>query len=488
MAVLKNILAFIEPVKIWGNTSVQVSGICIDSRRVVAGCVFVAVSGTMADGHAFIEKAITQGAAVIVCERMPEVLNEAIVYIQVKNSAEAAGLLAAAFYDHPSQHMKVVGITGTNGKTTTATLLFKLFEALGYKCGLISTVQNHIHNKVVAATHTTPDAIAVQELLRQMDDAGCTHVFMEVSSHAIHQHRIAGIQFAGGIFTNITHDHLDYHGTFDEYIKVKKLFFDNLPADAFALTNLDDKRGMVMLQNTAATRNTYSLKAPSTIKGKVLENNLTGLVMHVDGHEAHFRMIGTFNAYNLLAVYGAAILLGEDKMNVLAVLSGLHGAPGRFETLLSPVDKILAIVDYAHTPDALINVLATINQLRTNGQQLFTVIGCGGDRDRTKRPIMGQVACEHSDKAILTSDNPRSEDPEVILNEMEATLTMPQKRKSLRITDRREAIKVACTLAGPGDIVLVAGKGHENYQEIKGIKHHFDDCEILTETFKTLNK
>lgn len=488
MTTLQHILSGIEPIQIVGSTSVQVSGICIDSRKVQEASIFVAVTGTTVDGHAFIEKAVSLGAAVVVCEKLPASLQPGITYVQVKDSAAVTGLLAAAFYGNPSQQMKVVGITGTNGKTTTATLLFRLFEALGYKCGLISTVQNHIHDKVVVATHTTPDAVSVQGLLRQMADAGCDYVFMEVSSHAIHQHRIAGIVFAGGIFTNITHDHLDYHGTFDEYIRVKKIFFDGLPQNAFALSNMDDKRGLVMLQNTIATRNTYSLKAPSTIKGKVLENNLTGLVMNVDGHEAHFRMIGTFNAYNLLAVYGAAVLLGEDKMNVLATLSGLHGAPGRFETYLSPVDKVLGIVDYAHTPDALINVLATINQLRTNGQQLITVVGCGGDRDRMKRPIMGQVACEHSDKAILTSDNPRSEDPEAILNDMEATLTLSQKRKSLRITDRREAIKVACTLAQPGDIILIAGKGHEDYQEIKGVKHHFDDREVLTETFNTLNK
>jgi UDP-N-acetylmuramoyl-L-alanyl-D-glutamate--2,6-diaminopimelate ligase len=318
--------------------------------------------------------------------------------------------------------------------------------------------------------------------------AGCSYAFMEVSSHAIHQHRIAGVEFVGGIFTNITHDHLDYHNTFDEYIRVKKMFFDGLSKDAFALTNADDKRGAVMLQNTAAVRNTYSLKVPATIKGKVLENNLSGLVMNVDGYEAHFRMIGTFNAYNLLAVYGAAKLLGEDAVQVVATLSGLHGAAGRFETIMSPADKILGIVDYAHTPDALINVLATVNQLRVNGQQLITVVGCGGDRDKSKRAIMGEVACEHSNKAILTADNPRSEDPEVILNEMEATLTLAQKRKCLRITDRKEAIKVAVSFAGPGDIILVAGKGHETYQEIKGVKHHFDDKEVLMEIFKTLQK
>lgn len=485
---LSYILTNIDALQVHGDTSIPVSGICVDSRKVAAGSVFVAIKGTQTDGHAYIAKAVEMGAAAIVCDVLPDVQAKGVVYVLVKDAAAVAGLLADAFYNHPSNLMKVVGITGTNGKTTTATLLFKLFEGLGYKCGLISTVQNHIHDRVVVATHTTPDPVSVHALLREMADEGCKYVFMEVSSHAIHQHRIAGIEFAGGVFTNITHDHLDYHNTFDEYIRVKKLFFDQLPKGAFALTNADDKRGMVMMQNTVASKNAYSLKAPATVKGKVLENNLTGLVMNVDGTEAHFRVIGTFNAYNLLAVYGTAVLLGADKMEVLAMLSGLQGAAGRFETMISPNDKILAIVDYAHTPDALINVLATINQLRTNGQQLFSVVGCGGDRDRTKRPVMGQVACEHSDKAILTSDNPRSEDPETILNDMESSLTMAQKRKCIRITDRKEAIKVAVTLAMPGDIVLVAGKGHENYQEIKGVKHHFDDKEILKEVFETLNK
>lgn len=488
MPTLRHILTNITPIHTHGDTAMSITGLCIDSRAVKQGNVFIAVNGTTVDGHAFIEKSIMQGATAIVCETLPEVKQEGVTYVQVSDSAAVAGVIADAFYGYPSKELKIVGITGTNGKTTVATLLYKLFEALGHKCGLLSTVQNHIHDQVVPATHTTPDAISANALLRQMVDAGCTHAFMEVSSHAVHQHRIGGIRFAGGVFTNITHDHLDYHKTFDEYIRVKKLFFDGLPADAFALTNADDKRGMVMLQNTKAERLTYSLKIPANIKGKVLENNLTGLVMTVDGHETYFRMIGTFNAYNLLAVYGAATQLGEDKMNVLAVLSGLHGAAGRFETYMSPVDKILGIVDYAHTPDALINVLATINQLRTAGQQLITVVGCGGDRDKTKRPIMAQVACEHSDKAILTADNPRSEDAEVILNEMEAGLTPTQRRKYIRITDRREAIKVACTLSNPGDIVLVAGKGHETYQEIKGVKHHFDDKEVLTEMFETLNK
>jgi len=488
MQTLQHILTGVSALHRQGDMAMQVTGLYIDSRRVQQGSVFIAVKGTLSDGHSFIDKAISLGATAIVCEQLPGAIVEGVAYIQVKDSAAVVGLMADAFYEHPSGELQVVGITGTNGKTTTATLLYKLFEGLGHKCGLISTIQNHIHDQVEVSTHTTPDAISVQALLRRMADAGCSHVFMEVSSHAIHQHRIAGIQFAGGVFTNITHDHLDYHKTFDEYIRVKKQFFDGLGEEAFALTNADDKRGMVMLQNTKADKHTYSLRVPASVKGKVLENNLTGLVMVVDGTEAHFRMIGTFNAYNLLAVYGAATLLGQDKMDVLATLSGLHGAAGRFETYLSPNDKILGIVDYAHTPDALINVVATINQLRTQGQQLITVVGCGGDRDKTKRPIMAQVACEHSDRTILTADNPRSEDPEAILNEMEAGLTGPQKRKSLRITDRREAIKVACSLAQAGDIILVAGKGHETYQEIKGVKHHFDDREVLTQAFETLSK
>ncbi len=488
MPILRDILINITPVSKQGDIDTVVSSLCIDSRKVTEGSAFIAVKGTISDGHDFIDKATELGSHVIICETLPATQINNVVYIQVKDSAAAVGLVADAFYDFPSKELKVVGVTGTNGKTTTATLLYKLFEGLGHKCGLLSTVQNYIHDKVEEATHTTPDAISIHALLRKMVDAGCDHAFMEVSSHAIHQERIAGIRFVGGVFTNITHDHLDYHKTFDEYIRVKKSFFDNLPEDAFALTNADDKRGMVMLQNTKAEKQTYSLRVPATIKGKVLENNLTGLVMVVDGTEAHFRMIGTFNAYNLLAVYGAAKSLGADKMNVLATLSGLYGAAGRFETYMSPNDKVLGIIDYAHTPDALINVLATINQLRVHGQQLITVVGCGGDRDKTKRPIMAQAASEHSDKAILTADNPRSEDPEEILNEMEAGLTAPQKRKSLRITDRKEAIKVACTIAQPGDIILVAGKGHETYQEIKGVKHHFDDREVLTEAFETLNK
>jgi UDP-N-acetylmuramoyl-L-alanyl-D-glutamate--2,6-diaminopimelate ligase len=488
MTVLKDILTPIAIRQLTGSEQTVVNALCIDSRKVVAGDVFIALRGAGADGHAFIAQAILQGAAVIVCEELPATFDESVVYVQVADTALAAGVMASAFYQYPSHQMSVVGVTGTNGKTTVATLLYQLFEQLGYKCGLISTVQNHIHHTVVAATHTTPDAISLQALLADMRQAGCTHVFMEVSSHAVHQQRIAGIHFAGGIFTNITHDHLDYHQTFDEYIRVKKSFFDSLPPAAFALTNRDDKRGMVMLQNTKAAKSTYSLRSPATIKAKTLENNLTGLVLLLDNQEAHFRMIGTFNAYNITAVYGAAMLLGEDKMNTLAVLSDLRGAPGRFETILSEQDKIWGIVDYAHTPDALLNVLATINQLRSKGQQLITVVGCGGDRDKTKRPLMAAVAAQHSDKVIFTADNPRSEDPEAILNEMETGVGITQKRKILRITDRMEAIKTACALAQREDILLLAGKGHETYQEIKGVKHPFDDREILKQTFKLLNK
>jgi len=488
MPALRDILINLTTVQVLGDVSIPVSGLFIDSRKLSQGSMFIAVKGTLTDGHQYINTAMEKGATVIVCETLPEERKEGVAFVLVKDSAEAVGLIAAAYYGFPSQKMKVVGITGTNGKTTTATLLYQLFEALGYKCGLLSTVQNFIHDKVHASTHTTPDAISIHSLLAEMVEAGCTHAFMEVSSHAIHQRRIEGIRFAGGVFTNITHDHLDYHGTFDEYIRVKKSFFDGLPKTAFALSNIDDKRGLVMLQNTEAEKYTYSLRVPATIKGKVLENNLTGLVLNIENTEAHFRMIGTFNAYNLLAVYGVAKLLGEDKMQILADLSNLNGAPGRFETYMSPNEKVLGIVDYAHTPDALINVLATIEQLRTQGQQIITVIGCGGDRDKTKRPLMAQVACEHSDRAILTADNPRSEEPEEILNEMEIGLTPAQKRKMLRITDRREAIKTACVLAQPNDIILVAGKGHETYQEIKGIKYPFDDREVLTGAFKTLNK
>jgi UDP-N-acetylmuramoyl-L-alanyl-D-glutamate--2,6-diaminopimelate ligase len=398
---LSDILYKVHITAISGSTDVAVNGVQIDSRQVEKGGVFVAVKGFAANGHEFISKAIQSGAVAVVCEVMPVDLLPGVTYVQVDNTAVAAGFIAHAFYNQPSFAFKLVGVTGTNGKTTIATLLYKLFVGLGYTCGLVSTVENIIAGTVVAATHTTPDAVSLNALLGQMRDEGCEYVFMEVSSHAVHQQRIAGLQFAGGLFSNITHDHLDYHKTFDEYIKAKKGFFDALPSSAFAITNADDKRGMVMLQNTAAKKATYSLRTVADYKGKILENILTGLVMTVNEQEVHFRLIGEFNAYNLLAVYGAAILLGEDKQQVLQVLSNTTGAEGRFDYTVSPKQKILGIVDYAHTPDALVNVLTTIKKLKKGYEQVITVVGCGGDRDKTKRPLMGAVSCEHSDKAIL---------------------------------------------------------------------------------------
>lgn len=488
MILLKDILRQIPTQQVVGDLGVSIAGLTIDSRSVQPGCVFFAIIGTHSDGHAYIEQVVNAGVVAVVCQQLPKQVLPQCTYIVVANVSKVVGPMAAAYYGDPSQQLKVVGVTGTNGKTTTATLLYQLYTGLGYCCGLISTVQNHIGQEIVPSTHTTPHAIAIQSLLAQMVDAGCSHVFMEVSSHAVHQHRIDGIAFTGGIFTNISHDHLDYHKTFDEYIQVKKAFFDHLPATAFALSNADDKRGAIMLQNTSAASYYYSLREPVAYKGKVLENNLTGLVMHINHVEAHFRMIGIFNAYNLLAVYGTAMLLGQDAMEVLAVLSNLPGAKGRFETVSSASTKILGIVDYAHTPDALVNVLTTIQQLRDGKAQLITVVGCGGDRDKTKRPIMAEVACEHSDKVVLTSDNPRSENPEDILNDMRAGLNTAQKRKVVSITDRREAIKVAVMLSQPGDIILIAGKGHETYQEIQGVKTHFDDMEVFNETCLTLGK
>lgn len=488
MILLKDILLQVQALEVLGATDIPVSDITIDSRKVAAGAVFIAIKGTLSDGHDFIEKAISAGASAVVCEQLPKVLPANVCFIVVDNAAFAAGSVADSFFGNPSASMEVVGVTGTNGKTTVATLLFQLFTDMGYKCGLISTVQNQIGEVVEVATHTTPDAVSLQGLLFRMQAASCSHVFMEVSSHAIHQHRIEGIHFAGGVFTNITHDHLDYHKTFEEYLRVKKHFFDELPATAFALSNLDDRRGAVMLQNTKAQKVGYSLRVPTDIKGKVVDNTLQGLVIDINDIEVHCRLIGIFNAYNLLAAYGVATLLGENRHMVLAALSNISGAAGRFESFRSPKENILGIVDYAHTPDALLNVLATINQLRVDGQQVISVVGCGGDRDRTKRPIMGQVACEHSTKAILTSDNPRSEDPEEILNEMEADLNPTQARRALRITDRKEAIKTAVSLAKSGDVILIAGKGHETYQEIKGVRHHFDDREILQEAFRIQNR
>lgn len=485
---LQEILYKTKLLSVQGNMATDVKSICIDSRKVQPGDLFIAVKGTVSDGHQFIDKAIQNGATAVVCETMPVATVGAVVYVQVADSAEAAGIIAHNYYGLPTTKLKLTGVTGTNGKTTIATLLYKLFMALGYHCGLISTVENKIGAKTILATHTTPDAISLNALLHQMAEEGCSHVFMEVSSHAIHQRRIKGVVFAGGIFSNITHDHLDYHKTFNEYIQVKKKFFDDLPKEAFAITNIDDKRGMVMVQNTQANIKTYSLRALSDYKGKVLDNSIMGLQMMIDQQEVHFRLIGEFNAYNLLAVYGTAVCLGENKQEVLTQLSTLTGAEGRFDYMVSPVEKIIAIVDYAHTPDALLNVLLTIKKLRTGNEQVITVAGCGGNRDATKRPVMAEVACEHSDKVIFTSDNPRFEDPLAIIRDMEAGVPAAARRKTISIENRREAIKTAINLAGPDDIVLVAGKGHETYQDVQGVKSHFDDKEVVKEIFELLNK
>ena len=485
---LKDILYKVSLLTVKGNTNIAVKDLQIDSRKVSNGSCFIAIRGTVADGHRFIETAITNGATAIVCETLPAILKDNITYLQVENSGVAAGYISHNFYGEPSLKIKLIGVTGTNGKTTIATLLWKLFSGLGYKCGLISTVQNQIGDETISATHTTPDAIRVNVLLKKMVDAGCTYVFMECSSHAIHQHRITGLQFTGALFSNITHDHLDYHKTFDEYIRVKKSWFDALPSSAFAISNADDKRGTVMLQNTAAKKYYYSLKTMADFKGKILENSLVGLHIIVNDSEVYFRLIGEFNAYNLLAVYGAAICLGEEKNKVLQVLSSLDGAEGRFDYMVSKKDKVTGIVDYAHTPDALLNVLATIKKLRQGNAHIITVVGCGGDRDKAKRPIMAAAACELSDRVIFTSDNPRSEDALEILKEMEAGVNVVARKKYITIADRREAIKTAVSLAVKEDIILIAGKGHEKYQDIKGVKHDFDDKKILNEMFQLLEK
>ncbi len=485
---LKDILYKVSIRTVKGNTGIGIKDLVIDSRKVSAGSCFIALKGTVTDGHAFIDRAVEQGAIAIICEILPAVTKENITYVQVENSAAAVGYMSHNFYGEPSLKMKLVGVTGTNGKTTIATLLWKLFSASGYKCGLISTIENQIGTETIAATHTTPDAIKINELLKQMAEAGCEYVFMECSSHAIHQHRITGLQFTGALFSNITHDHLDYHKTFDEYIRVKRSWFDQLPSAAFAISNADDKRGGVMLQNTAAKKYFYSLKTMADFKGKILDNSLAGLHMTINDTEVYFKLIGEFNAYNLLAVYGAAICLGQNKDSVLQVLSSLDGAEGRFDYTVSRKDKVIGIVDYAHTPDALLNVLATIKKLRQGNEKIITVVGCGGDRDRTKRPVMAEVACEYSDKVILTSDNPRSEDPMEILREMQLGVNAAAKKKVISIADRKEAIKTAVSLAQKEDIVLVAGKGHEKYQDIKGVKSDFDDKKVLREMFELLEK
>lgn len=485
MKLLSDIIYKVRLEEIVGSTHMAITSLTFDSRKVKKGSLFIATSGTNVDGHQFIQKAIEMGAIAIVCEVLPIEKVAEVTYVKVTDSSFALGIIACNYFDNPSEKLKLVGVTGTNGKTTTVTLLFNLFKSLGYSVGLLSTVQNKINNTIIPSTHTTPDAIALNELLFTMVEQGCEFVFMEVSSHAVVQNRIAGISFTGAVFSNITHDHLDYHKTFDEYIKAKKRFFDFLPNTAFSLVNKDDKNGVIMFQNTKSQKYTYGLKTVADFKCKIIENHLNGLLLNIDNKEVWVKLIGTFNAYNVLAVYATAVLLKQDKNNVLTALSNLNSVEGRFQYIKSP-NGVIGIVDYAHTPDALKNVLETIKDIRTGNEQVITLIGCGGDRDSAKRPVMAAIACEYSNKVILTSDNPRSEDPEEILNQMQKGVSPADVKKTLRITDRREAIKTACSFGNKGDIILIAGKGHEKYQEIKGVKHDFDDLEILKETIKTL--
>jgi len=478
MASLRDILYKVSLVSTSGNMDVAIDAITFDSRQVKSGSLFIAVKGTQVDGHEYIDKAVKAGAVAIVCEQLPDEIIEGVTYVAVKNSASALGIVASNFFENPSSKLKLVGVTGTNGKTTVATLLFDLYKSMGYSVGLLSTVQNQINKKVIEASHTTPDAIQLNELLAQMVDSGVEYCFMEVSSHALSQHRVDGVKFKGAVFTNISHDHLDYHKTFDAYISAKKKLFDDLHSDAFALVNVDDKRGRIMLQNTKAEKNTFALKTVANFKSKLIGNTIHGLEMEVDGKNAWFKLIGDFNAYNITAVYASAVLLGEDTDEALKHLSLLDGAPGRFEQVINEA-KVTAIVDYAHTPDALKNVLETINDFRTGNEQVITVVGCGGNRDKTKRPLMAAIACSLSDKVVFTSDNPRNEDPLEIIKDMQEGISPADYKKTVILSDREEAIKTACLLADEGDIILVAGKGHETYQEIKGVKHPFDDKDVL---------
>lgn len=469
--------------EVHGNTGISIDKVCFDSRRATEGDLFVALRGTVSDGHQYISQVIGMGVCAVVCEQLPAELHPFITYVRVQDSALALAIICTNYYDNPSSKLKLVGVTGTNGKTTTVTLLYELFRSMGYKTGLLSTVVNYIDTEEVPATHTTPDPLSLNALLSRMVEAGCTHCFMEVSSHAVVQQRVAGLHFSGAIFTNITRDHLDYHKTFDEYIRAKKGFFDMLGDDAFALINADDRNARIMVQNTKSTIRTYGLRSAADFKARVLENSFTGLLLNIDGQDVLCRLVGSFNAYNLLGIYAAATLLGEEKLNVLTAMSSLHPPRGRFEYLNS-AGGVTGIVDYAHTPDALQNVLLTIKDIRSGNEQVITVIGCGGNRDKGKRPQMAAIACEYSDRVILTSDNPRSEDPEAILNDMREGVPPQYFRKSISVTDRREAIRTACALAKPGDIILVAGKGHEKYQEVKGVKHPFDDRQVLEESFQ----
>lgn len=480
---LNELLKNITPIKLIGNDDVEITGVNIDSRRIKTGHLFVAMKGTQVDGHLFIGKAIELGAISVLCEDLPEVLQEGITYVQVESTEDAVGKVATLFYGDPSHKLKLVGVTGTNGKTTIATLLYNMFRKFGHKVGLLSTVCNYIDDVEVPADHTTPDPIELNELLAKMVEAGCEYAFMECSSHAIHQKRIGGLKFAGGLFTNLTRDHLDYHKTFENYRNAKKAFFDGLPKDAFAITNADDKNGMIMVQNTKATVKTYSIRTLADFRARILECHFEGMYLEIDGREVGVQFIGKFNVSNLLAVYGAAIMLGKKPEDVLLVLSTLHSVNGRLEPIHSP-EGFTAIVDYAHTPDALANVLNAIHEVLDGKGHVITVCGAGGNRDKGKRPLMAQEAVRQSDKVIITSDNPRFEEPQDIINDMLAGLNEQQMRKVISIVDRKEAIRTACMMAQKGDVVLVAGKGHETYQEIKGVKHHFDDKEVLHEIFK----
>jgi len=484
---LKDILYKVSIEAVKGTTDLSIRKIEFDSRKVEEGDVFVAIRGTASDGHNYIDKALSQGATAIFCEEFPDAFQSGVTYIQVADSSSALAYLAANYYGNPSHNLKLVGVTGTNGKTTVASLLYQLFTKAGYKSGLISTVKILVGETEYKATHTTPDPLTINKYLAEMNNIGVEFCFMEVSSHGIHQKRTEGLLFAGGVFTNLSHDHLDYHPTFAEYRDVKKRFFDNLEPEAFALSNIDDKNGVVMLQNTVARKLTYALRTYADYKAQILESQLSGLLLKINEQEVWTRLIGTFNAYNLLAIYATAVELGLEKMEVLRLLSELESVSGRFQYFIS-TSKITVIVDYAHTPDALENVLKTIHDIRTRNEQLITVVGCGGDRDRTKRPIMAQIAASMSDKLILTSDNPRTEDPDQIIAEMEKGVDAQHQKNTLSITDRRQAIKTACQLANTDDIILIAGKGHETYQEINGVRHDFDDMQIAKELLAQLNK
>lgn len=480
---LKEIIKDLSISTVIGNTEVEITGVNIDSRKITTGHLFVAMKGTQVDGHRFIPKAIELGATAILCEDLPDEKAQDVVYVQVPNTEEAVGIAATAFHNHPSQKLKLVGVTGTNGKTTIATLLYNMFTKMGHKCGLLSTVCNYVVDEPIPANHTTPDPIELNELLSRMVDAGCEYAFMECSSHAIAQKRIGGLEFAGGIFTNLTRDHLDYHKTFENYRDAKKAFFDMLPKGAFAITNADDKNGMVMVQNTKATVKTYSTRTAADFKARIIECHFEGMYLEIAGREVGVQFIGKFNVSNLLAVYGAAVMLGKQPEDVLLVMSTLHSVCGRLDPIRSKEGGFTAIVDYAHTPDALENVLNAIHEVLDGKGRVITVCGAGGNRDKGKRPLMAQEAVRQSDRVIITSDNPRFEEPQAIINDMLAGLNAQQMKKVISIVDRREAIRTACMMAEKGDVILIAGKGHEDYQEIQGVKHHFDDHEVVREIF-----